>query len=94
MALPVPEFDLNVAQERMLERHFKYWTEFGDWDDVAQQGYWMYEHYESLLPSRYRYLPIQLMNYNYRDMERLRQVLRAILGLCGVRDWEPLLRGF
>jgi hypothetical protein len=94
MALPIPVVSLDPAPERMVERHFAYWTEFGDFDETTQLGYWMYEHYNSLLPSRYRYLTIQLMNCLYRDKDRVRRVLRAILGLCGSQDWERLLRGF
>lgn len=97
MALPIPEAALDEAQEQMVRRHYRYWIEFGDWDDEAQQGFWMYEHYEAVLPTRYRYLPFQLMNYigSLRDPDKARRVLRAIIGLIGPEvDWEPYLRGF
>jgi hypothetical protein len=94
MALPIPVVDLDASQERLVERHYKYWTEFGDYDEEAQQGFWMLEHYNSLLPRRYRYLTTQLMNYNYRDPDALRRVLCAIVALCEAQDWEQLLRGF
>lgn len=43
-------------------------------------GYPMYELYGTVLPTRYRYLSDQLMNY-FNAPDSMRRVLRAIVGL-------------
>ncbi|MEH2064667.1 MAG: hypothetical protein V7K50_20815 [Nostoc sp.] len=94
MYLPVPSVLLTVEQEAMVNRHFQYWTKFGDYDNETQQGFWMYEHYRESLPSRYRYLSNRLMNL-YRQPTKLLETLRAIIKLVGTDvNWEEYLRGF
>ena len=97
MALPVPRVALSAAQEVMVRRHYRYWTEFGDFDNETSEGYWMYEHYRSVLPTRYRYLADQLMNLygkSNRTQDTL-DTLRAIIGLAGPEiEWDSYLRGF
>lgn len=92
--LTVPSVRLTVEQEAMVNRHFRYWTEFGDYDDEAQQGFWMYERYRDALPSRYQYLANRLMNL-HKQPTKLLETLRAIIGLAGPdTEWEEYLRGF
>jgi hypothetical protein len=94
MALPVPNIGLSETQDEMVQRHYRYWTEFGDFDDERSQGFWMYERYESLLPKSYRYLPDQLMNLRDGGPDTLARI-RAIIGLTGPEiDWEPYLLGY
>jgi hypothetical protein len=94
MYLTVPSVRLTVEQEAMVNRHFRYWTEFGDYDDEAQQGFWMYKRYRDALPSRYRYLADRLMNL-HRQPAKLLETLRAIIGLAGPdAESEEYLRGF
>jgi hypothetical protein len=85
MYLPVPSVQLAAEQEAMVNRHFRYWTEFGDYDDEAQQGFWMYERYREALPSRYRYLADRVINL-HRQPTKLLETLRAITGLGGSDD--------
>jgi len=94
MALPVPEVSLDADLERMAQRHLSYWLEGGDTDNAVMPGYPMYELYGAVLPTRYRYLRDQLMNY-LDAPDSLRRVLRAIVGLVGSdADWKPFLRGY
>ncbi len=94
MALPVPEVPLDADLERLAQRHLSYWLEGGDADNAVMPGYPMYELYGTVLPTRYRYLRDQLMNYP-DALDSLRRVLRAIVGLVGPdADWEPFLRGY
>ncbi|MEH2056491.1 MAG: hypothetical protein V7K97_10115 [Nostoc sp.] len=95
MYLPVPSVLLTVEQEAMVNRHFQYWTQFGDYDNETQQGFWMYELYRMYLPSRYRYLCNRLMNLLYTQPTKLLETLRAIIQLVGTDvNWEEYLRGF
>ncbi|MDF5707285.1 MAG: hypothetical protein PUP90_06285 [Nostoc sp. S4] len=94
MYLPVPNVSLTIEKEAMVNRHFQYWTEFSDYDNDIQQGFWMYEHYRKHLPLKYRYLSNRLMNL-YRQPTKLLQTLRAIIKLIGTDvNWEEYLRGF
>ncbi|MEH2325429.1 MAG: hypothetical protein V7K32_18105 [Nostoc sp.] len=95
MYLPVPSVLLTVEQEAMVNRHFQYWTKFGDYDNETQQGFWMYELYRMYLPSRYRYLCNRLMNLLYTQPTKLLETLRAIIKLIDTDlNWEEYLRGF
>lgn len=92
MYLPVPSVPLTAEQEAMVNRHFRYWTEFGDYDDEAQQGFWMYERYRETLPLRYQYLADRVMNLHGQPTKLL-ETLRAIIGLAGSEaEWEEVLR--
>jgi hypothetical protein len=94
MALPIPEVSLDANQERLAQRHLSYWLEGADADNAVMPGYPMYELYGTVLPTRYRYLRDQLMNY-FNTPDSMRKVLRAIVGLVGSgADWEPFLRGY
>lgn len=97
MSLPVPDVPLEPAQEAMVRRHYRYWVEFGDFDNETSRGYWMYERYRSLLPTRYLYLCDRLMNI-YADKAHVQETLatlRAIIAFAGPDiDWEKSLRGF
>lgn len=97
MSLPVPDVTLESAQESMVRRHYRYWAEFGDFDNETSRGYWMYERYRALLPTRYLYLCDRLMNI-YSDRTRVQETLatlRAIISFAGPdMDWEKELRGF
>ncbi|MEH2170651.1 MAG: hypothetical protein V7K41_29175 [Nostoc sp.] len=94
MYLPVPSLQLTVEEEAMVNRHFQYWTKFGDYNNETQEGFWMYEHYRKYLPSRYRYLSNRLMNL-YGQPTKLLETLGAIIKLIGTNvNWEEDLRGF
>jgi hypothetical protein len=94
MALPVPQVSLDAGQQHMAQRHYRYWTEFGDFDNESSEGYWMYELYKSALPTRYRYLPDRLMNLRDGGPDTLARI-QAIIGLAGPGvDWELYLRGY
>lgn len=94
MYLPVPSVPLTAEQEAMVNRHFRYWTEIGDYDNETQQGFWMYERYREALPSRYRYLANRVMNL-HEQPTKLLETFRAIIGLAGSNvKWEEVLRGF
>ena len=94
MALQLPVVLLDQGQEAMALRHYRYWTEFGDYEEDLQEGFWMYNFYKSLLPTRYRYLPDQLMNLTEGGSRTL-ATIRAIMGLAGSNvDWAPLLRDY
>jgi hypothetical protein len=97
MALPVPEATLDPEQETLVRRHYRYWAEFGDFDNETSSGYWMYERYRAVLPSRFQYLCARLWKI-HTDRTRVLDTsatIRAIIALAGPQvDWEQTLRGF
>lgn len=97
LGLPVPHVTLEPSQEVMVRRHYRYWAGFGDFDNETSRGFWMYERYRTLLPTRYHYLCDRLMNI-YSDRTRVQDslaTLRAIIAFAGPDvDWERTLRGF
>jgi hypothetical protein len=96
MYWPVPAVTLDTAREALVDRHLHYWETTTDWDDEAQEGFWMYTAYTKSLPVKYRYLADRLMNMTLAFPEgrraAFRATLRAIIGVTdpGI-DWEPIL---
>ncbi len=94
MYLPVPE---GKVDEELLNKHFSYWIEKGDFDNERQFGFWMLNAYDKALPNKYRYLSNRIMNINagtFKDnwKKEFRRTIAGILSVSpGDFDWEPYL---
>lgn len=91
MDLPLPDASgLDDARRAEVERHVAYWQTTRDWNDDAQEGFWMYTRYQELLPARWRFLADRLMNLH--DAPAQRETIAAILAVVPAdTDWEPTL---
>lgn len=93
MYRPVPDGD---ADPETVARHVRHFVETGDFDNDAQEGFWMYTAYRRALPTRYRYLAERAHNLApmvFPDWEsRLSDTVRAILAVAdSAFDFEPYL---
>jgi len=92
MYAPLPHGTADLA---MVTKHVRHWVETGDFDNCAQEGFWLHTAYSRALPSRYRFLADRVMNLasfpNYEAA--LETTIRSILAVSERDfDWEPYLR--
>ncbi len=88
---PLPDGD---ADPDLVDQHVRHWIETGDFDDEAQEGFWLYTAYSRALPSRYRFLADRMMNLRFFPDYRqaIQQTVRSILAVADQGfDWQPYL---